>query len=185
MPASMTRQPAPKGVCRWCDQPILDKNGLPGQRTWHPACVVDHDVTVNPGSTRQAVFQRDHGICACCGLDSEARKRYWVDTERLWYWLARRHFDDEFSAGRIPFTSWGEAYSLARADLARQMKAAGAVSLTESAWQHDHIRPLVDANGDLQFWRLANIQTLCTACHKAKTAREARERAALRKLRPS
>lgn len=35
-------------------------------------------------------------------------------------------------------------------------------------WQHDHIRPLVEARGDLSFWRLDNIQTLCTPCHKQK-----------------
>jgi len=43
-----------------------------------------------------------------------------------------------------------------------------------SAWQHDHIRPLVEANGDIAFWELDNIATLCTPCHKEKTAAESR-----------
>jgi 5-methylcytosine-specific restriction endonuclease McrA len=38
----------------------------------------------------------------------------------------------------------------------------------DSWWQHDHRRPLVEANGDLSYWQLDNIQTLCTACHIVK-----------------
>lgn len=36
------------------------------------------------------------------------------------------------------------------------------------AWQHDHIRPLIEANGDITFWHLDNIQVLCHPCHVAK-----------------
>lgn len=48
-------------------------------------------------------------------------------------------------------------------------------------WQCDHVVPLVDGgpNDD------ANLQLLCDPCHKAKTAREARARAAVRRLDPS
>jgi 5-methylcytosine-specific restriction endonuclease McrA len=46
----------------------------------------------------------------------------------------------------------------------------------------DHIVPLIQANGDLQYWRLPNLQTLCTPCHTIKTSREATERAAARRL---
>jgi 5-methylcytosine-specific restriction endonuclease McrA len=38
-----------------------------------------------------------------------------------------------------------------------------------SEWQADHIRPLYKSNGELEFFKLSNLQTLCTACHKAKT----------------
>lgn len=48
-------------------------------------------------------------------------------------------------------------------------------------WQHDHIRPLVEANGDIRFWQLDNIQTLCTPCHVEKGKEDnARRRAAKR-----
>lgn len=39
-------------------------------------------------------------------------------------------------------------------------------------WQADHIVALVNASRDLTMWSLANLQTLCTACHKAKTKRD-------------
>jgi hypothetical protein len=48
----------------------------------------------------------------------------------------------------------------------------------EEPWQADHIRPLFEnASGDLSWWKLDNIQTLCDACHHSKSAEEARRRA--------
>lgn len=45
-------------------------------------------------------------------------------------------------------------------------------------WQADHIRPLIEANGDLSFYLLANLQTLCTKCHLAKGAEDRQRRKA-------
>jgi hypothetical protein len=45
-----------------------------------------------------------------------------------------------------------------------------------SLWELDHIVPLVDGGSH----EPSNLQTLCTPCHKKKTAQEARERAAHR-----
>lgn len=45
-------------------------------------------------------------------------------------------------------------------------------------WQADHIRPLLDANGDIEFYLLANLQTLCTPCHVAKGVEDNRRRKA-------
>lgn len=42
-----------------------------------------------------------------------------------------------------------------------------------SLWELDHIVPLIDGGGH----ELSNLQTLCTPCHKEKTAEEARKRA--------
>jgi 5-methylcytosine-specific restriction endonuclease McrA len=48
-------------------------------------------------------------------------------------------------------------------------------------WHLDHIQPLIEAQGDLTFWQLPNLQTLCVPCHKAKTALEAGARAEKRR----
>jgi 5-methylcytosine-specific restriction endonuclease McrA len=45
-----------------------------------------------------------------------------------------------------------------------------------SLWELDHILPLIDGGSH----EPANLQTLCTPCHKRKTALEARERSARR-----
>ncbi len=44
----------------------------------------------------------------------------------------------------------------------------------KSLWELDHIVPLIDGGGH----EPANLQTLCTPCHKDKTAREATRRRA-------
>ncbi len=48
-------------------------------------------------------------------------------------------------------------------------------------WQHDHIRPLIEANGDPSYWQLDNIQTLCRACHGRKSGAERKRLNAARK----
>lgn len=44
-------------------------------------------------------------------------------------------------------------------------------------WEADHVVPLIDGGS----FGLDNLQTLCVDCHKAKTAKEAAERAVRRK----
>lgn len=48
-------------------------------------------------------------------------------------------------------------------------------------WHMDHVQPLIEAHGDLDYWRLPNLETLCVPCHKAKTAGEATARAEARR----
>lgn len=48
-------------------------------------------------------------------------------------------------------------------------------------WHMDHIQPLIEAQGNLDFWRLTNLRTLCSECHKKKTGAEATARAAARR----
>lgn len=50
-----------------------------------------------------------------------------------------------------------------------------------NGWDLDHKIPLIEGDGSLSFWQMPNLQTLCKDCHKAKTGREATERAAKRR----
>ena len=63
-------------------------------------------------------------------------------------------------------------------------RGCGAVCARKGApkWHMDHIIPLIQAKGELKYWRLPNLQTLCTPCHSVKTSREATERAVQRRL---
>jgi len=45
-----------------------------------------------PGLSRSAVFERDRGVCALCGLDTEAMRR---DKRKLDY-AARRQFEKDW-----------------------------------------------------------------------------------------
>lgn len=42
----------------------------------------------------------------------------------------------------------------------------------KNEWDLDHAKPLIEANGNLWYWSLENLQTLCKKCHKIKTASE-------------
>lgn len=48
-------------------------------------------------------------------------------------------------------------------------------------WHLDHVKPLIEAQGNIIYWQMGNLQTLCQPCHHAKTGREATERASARK----
>lgn len=58
----------------------------------------------------------------------------------------------------------------------------------EPGTQVDHVRPLWSLSGaervELRWWLPFNLQLLCRPCHAAKTAREAAERARLRRVAP-
>jgi len=57
--------------------------------------------------------------------------------------------------------------------MTRRLRERGFVP-RRSLWELDHIVPLIDGGGH----ELDNLQTLCTPCHRKKTAEEARSRAA-------
>lgn len=50
---------------------------------------------------------------------------------------------------------------------------------TGDLWQADHIIPVVEGGGECT---LANLRTLCTACHREETAALAKRRAEARKV---
>ncbi len=113
------------GHCRYCGTVVLNKKGVQNLRSrWHPECVKEYRLIYWPTSTRRAVWNRDQGACAACGVISPRRGGH---------------------------------------------------------WHVDHRKPLIEAQGDLSFWKLPNLQTLCQPCHHQKTAREAGERAAKRR----
>ena len=70
---------APRGTCRWCGEAIVHEKGPKAgdvnfRRRWHPACIDAYDRT-DPRELRRSVRKRDRGICAGCGLDTNALRR--------------------------------------------------------------------------------------------------------------
>lgn len=105
----------------------------------------------------------------------------WQGTERLWMWLGRRYYEDLASRGIFKIQAWSECYMKARKEVLSDLKHAGATHLSgTSTWQHDHIRPLVEAHGDLAYWKMENVQTLCSACHIEKGREDNARRRALK-----
>ena len=49
-------------------------------------------------------------------------------------------------------------------------------------WDMDHVKPLIESQGDIAYWQLPNLQTLCSDCHIEKTSKENSERALRKRL---
>jgi len=81
-----------RGPCRWCGAPVPK-----GRFTFcGPACVHEWKLRTDPGYLRDEVFARDRGVCALCGLDTEALRR---DKRKLDF-AARRRFETEWGSRR-------------------------------------------------------------------------------------
>lgn len=81
-----------KGLCRWCGAAVPK-----GRFTFcGDACVHEWKLRTDPGYMREQVFARDHGVCAQCGLDTEALCR---DKRKLDY-RARRQFEKDWGGRR-------------------------------------------------------------------------------------
>ena len=78
--------------CRWC------KGAVPkGRFTFcSAACVHEWRLRTDPGYLREQVFLRDRGICAQCGVDTEALRK---DKRKLDY-TARRQFEKDWGHRR-------------------------------------------------------------------------------------
>eukprot|EP00929_Paragymnodinium_shiwhaense_P043950 TRINITY_DN22553_c0_g1_i2.p1 TRINITY_DN22553_c0_g1~~TRINITY_DN22553_c0_g1_i2.p1 ORF type:complete len:1101 (-),score=183.88 TRINITY_DN22553_c0_g1_i2:52-3354(-) len=109
-------------------------------------------------SIRRQLFELERGVCQCCGLDCHALLQELLVTSEA----ARRAARLTELAPRISATSARAARILAKP--------------TEGfLWEADHILPVWEGGGACG---LENLQTLCVACHEAKTRAEATRRSA-------
>ncbi len=169
---------APKGHCRWCGDAVPK-----GRRSWcSQACVDAYLLATSSDAQRRVCERRDKGICARCGRDAESVVRAERETERMWAWLARRHFEDAFRKGELQIAAWSEIYTLTSRAVADQARELGHTNHSVSAWQADHIRALChNETGDLSYWSADNLQTLCHKCHAAKSGQDRKTANLLRK----
>jgi 5-methylcytosine-specific restriction enzyme A len=80
------------GSCRWCGQAIPK-----GRYTFcGGACVEQWKLRTDPGYLREKVFERDRGVCALCGVDTEALRK----NKRTLDYAARRQFEKEWGTRR-------------------------------------------------------------------------------------
>jgi len=86
-PGGWVNQRRQKGICRWCGAAVPK-----GRFTFcNDSCVHEWRLRTDPGYLREHVFARDRGVCAQCGLDTEALRK---DKRKL-DWAARRQFERE------------------------------------------------------------------------------------------
>lgn len=134
---------------------------------------------------RNLLFERDHGVCAMCGVDAE-RAQNRAEITNVWHWCRKhdrvRCWHDRHR-WNVPVPQWiiskfqwhhPRIQSAIKARRER-MKAEGwDVHRRQSWWEADHIVPVVDGGGQCG---IENYRTLCIRCHR-KVTRELRARLA-------
>ena len=139
----------PKGKIYWCND---------------DACLDAYMVRSNPGHARKRVLERDHGICAGCGADTEQIRRVLRALNRKTIHPISPH--DLVRAKYFRWLHWlRRAYPWIKRNYGHM-------------WEMDHILPVVEGGGGCG---LDNLRTLCLGCHKEATKALAARRAAQRK----
>ncbi|MCA1612054.1 MAG: HNH endonuclease [Thermoanaerobaculia bacterium] len=117
----------------------------------------------SPSAARERVFERDRGVCARCGLDTEDLKG------RLAAMRRRNPVPDALEEARRLSSGFE------RAVLLRARRPW--IAIRRALWEADHVVPVVEGGGGCG---LDNLRTLCIPCHHAETRGLARRRAAAR-----
>ncbi|MEP6768507.1 MAG: HNH endonuclease [Acidobacteriota bacterium] len=127
-------------------------------------CVDALLVRTSPSAARDRVFERDRGVCARCGLDTQALKRKLAGMRR------RNPVPESLDAARRLSSGFERAVTLR----ARRPW----IAIRRALWEADHVVPVVEGGGGCG---LENLRTLCIPCHRAQTRDLARRRAAARR----
>jgi 5-methylcytosine-specific restriction protein A len=93
------------------------------------------------------VGQRDHGVCALCGIDAEKLR----NRVRIVFWKLRQRGKGKRARS-----------------LESRFISIGWPGLSRSWWEADHIKPVCQGGGGCG---LENYRTLCVPCHKKETAK--------------
>lgn len=161
------------GRCRECGEQVR-----PPKKAWCSQACVDAYLLRKDGThIRRLVFERDHGICARCGLDTtevEALVRGALKRARVEWgaWIQVR------TGGRYrrPWRGapgWDEIRARHVASTLAQY-GMGAYAHRRRFWDADHDVPVSEGG---QALGLQNLVTLCVRCHAYKTANQTRRRA--------
>ena len=148
-------------LCRWtpCQKILTGKR----QSFCSPACTEEVLIRIWPSHASRAVFERDRGVCARCGIDTEAFRR------RVGSYM--RHLKGEcFKAMDMkPF----EAF------LALLDRKGWGYHTSRKFYEAHHKHAVIEGGGACG---LDGFETLCLRCHKRETkdlaARRAHERRA-------
>lgn len=179
-PTKLPRGPNGLPLCRWCNKEIPVSTG---RKTFcSDDCVSSHKVLTDPGHVRRLVLERDHGVCAVCGLDTDALQRIltseWMVAGEIMEVLMRKAAREDVIA-RLRGHGWSER--AAEASFGHWAEFDAKIirgKLHRSLWAADHIKPVVEGGGGCG---LDNYRTLCVPCHNKASAALAKRRASARK----
>ncbi|XP_029461238.1 DNA annealing helicase and endonuclease ZRANB3 isoform X2 [Rhinatrema bivittatum] len=154
-----------KPLCLHCQQPTSQFIKHNQSVAWEilfcsHKCQEDFLIRSNQGYMRAKVFETEHGVCQLCGLNAQELYLFVRDAPKN----QRKSLLQNTWMSQLPLDQLNEMIQ----------------NPTEGQfWQVDHIRPVYSGGGQCS---LENLQTLCTVCHKERTAKQAKERSQMKKL---
>nr|KAF6354160.1 zinc finger RANBP2-type containing 3 [Pipistrellus kuhlii] len=151
-------------LCLRCQQPTGQTKQECKVNAWDSRfcslnCQEEFWIRSNNSYLRAKVFEIEHGVCQQCHLNAQ----------ELFLRLRDAPKSQRKSLLGVTWTA-----KLPLEQLNEMVRAPGEGHF----WQVDHIRPVFGGGGQCS---LDNLQTLCTVCHRERTARQAKERSQVRR----
>ena len=152
-PRRLPQGPHGRALCRFCGLEVPK-----GRRTFcSDACVTEWKIRTNPGFVAARIYDRDHGVCAGCGLDTDR-------AERIYRAVLRRAWEQ--AAGHPVFAT------ILRPPLHDPhgpflLKLWGISKPHQQWWEANHIKAVSEGGG---LCGLEGYETLCQRCHREHTA---------------
>ncbi|NXG30272.1 ZRAB3 endonuclease, partial [Dromaius novaehollandiae] len=151
-------------LCLSCQQPTVQ----PGQGCQAPAwdtrfcshaCQEDFSIRSSQSYLRTKVFEIERGVCQFCSQNAQELYLSIRDAPKS----QRKKLLESSWMSHLPLGQLNEIIT----------------NPTEGQfWQVDHIKPVYSGGGQCS---LENLQTLCTVCHKERTAKQAKERSQMKR----
>ncbi|XP_016406928.1 DNA annealing helicase and endonuclease ZRANB3 [Sinocyclocheilus rhinocerous] len=145
-------------LCLSCQKPSGEHHGWAGGFC-SPACMEDFQLRSNQGYMRARVLETEQGVCQHCGLNAHQLYVQVRDAPRT----HRKEMLDNTWLAQLPLKQLNEMI---------QSPVEG------QFWQVDHINPVYRGGGQCS---LENLQTLCTVCHRMRTAQQAKDRSQMKR----
>uniref|UniRef100_A0A3P8TGA3 Zinc finger RANBP2-type containing 3 n=1 Tax=Amphiprion percula TaxID=161767 RepID=A0A3P8TGA3_AMPPE len=146
-------------LCLSCQQACPTTGGAWDTRFCSHRCQEEFQLRSSQTYMRSRVLEAEQGICQHCGLQAHDLFLKVRDTP-----ISQRK--------EMLENTWLAQLSL------KELNEMIRAPVEGDFWQVDHIRPVYSGGGQCS---LDNLQTLCTVCHKARTAQQAKERSQMRK----
>ncbi|KAM9629570.1 DNA annealing helicase and endonuclease ZRANB3 isoform 8-T12 [Morphnus guianensis] len=151
-------------LCLSCQQPTAQLEPGGQARAWDTrfcshACQEDFSIRSSQSYLRTKVFEIERGVCQFCNQNAQELYLSIRDAPKS----QRKKLLESSWMSHLPLGQLNEIIT----------------NPTEGQfWQVDHIKPVYSGGGQCS---LENLQTLCTVCHRERTAKQAQERSQMKR----